>query len=337
MDIKSYFLGASPAVFRQMEPGAALSPESAGDGAGVIWHDLLLPESDSAFEGTAGDASTGKLHSFLSGLNIPEDIITACTASIRFPEVEPFAGGVFVRYPGRASWDAEKAFYILFICIENVLISIRRTESPLLSRAAQLLRGGSRVEEQSSQGLLAFLMDSSSDINTQFYMSARAAVEEMADLVDDVPESVNVDDLIPLRRAVGKLYSHFEDQFYCMSLLQTFQGTALSFAQLRGVMRDVLDSQNHVTRSQQQLEARMRDLHNDCTLYLQRKTDHRLRVLTVLTTICMPLSVIAGVYGMNFKHMPELEAPYGYYAVLGLMAALVGGLLLFFYKRGWFK
>lgn len=62
-----------------------------------------------------------------------------------------------------------------------------------------------------------------------------------------------------------------------------------------------------------------------------------MKVLTLISTIMLPLTFIAGVYGMNFEHMPELKAHWGYPAVLGLMAATAGGLLLWFRKRGWFE
>jgi magnesium transporter len=62
-----------------------------------------------------------------------------------------------------------------------------------------------------------------------------------------------------------------------------------------------------------------------------------MKVLTVVSAIFIPLTFIAGVYGMNFKYMPELQYPYGYYTIVGIMIALGVGLFLFFLKRGWLK
>jgi magnesium transporter len=62
-----------------------------------------------------------------------------------------------------------------------------------------------------------------------------------------------------------------------------------------------------------------------------------MKVLTVVSSIFIPLTFIAGVYGMNFRHMPELEYPYGYYTVVGFMFLVGLGLFLFFLKRGWLK
>jgi magnesium transporter len=60
-----------------------------------------------------------------------------------------------------------------------------------------------------------------------------------------------------------------------------------------------------------------------------------MKVLTIIATIFIPLTFIAGVYGMNFHNMPELEWEYGYFAVLGVMGAIMVGMLLFFRRKGW--
>ena len=57
--------------------------------------------------------------------------------------------------------------------------------------------------------------------------------------------------------------------------------------------------------------------------------------LTVITTIFMPLTFIAGVYGMNFEYMPELSWRYGYFLVLGLMILIALMMFRFFVKKGW--
>ncbi|MDQ1291273.1 MAG: magnesium transporter [Nitrospirota bacterium] len=60
-----------------------------------------------------------------------------------------------------------------------------------------------------------------------------------------------------------------------------------------------------------------------------------MRVLTVITTIFMPLSFIASIYGMNFEYMPELKSEWGYPAVLGSMGVIAAGMLIAFRQRRW--
>ncbi len=70
---------------------------------------------------------------------------------------------------------------------------------------------------------------------------------------------------------------------------------------------------------------------------MSNKMNEVMQVLTVVSTIFIPLTFIAGVYGMNFEYMPELKTRWGYFGSLGLMAAIAGGLILFFWRRGWFE
>jgi len=66
-----------------------------------------------------------------------------------------------------------------------------------------------------------------------------------------------------------------------------------------------------------------------------KRTSEIVRLLTIVSAILLPLTVVTGIYGMNFEHMPELRARYGYFVVLGLMAVVVIGLLLAFRRLGW--
>jgi len=58
--------------------------------------------------------------------------------------------------------------------------------------------------------------------------------------------------------------------------------------------------------------------------------------LTIVSTIFIPLTFIAGVYGMNFDNMPELHWRYGYFFILVMMGAVVAGMIFWFRHKGWF-
>jgi len=68
---------------------------------------------------------------------------------------------------------------------------------------------------------------------------------------------------------------------------------------------------------------------------LSNKLNEIMKVLTIITTIMMPLSLIAGIYGMNFQYMPELKWKFGYLWALGLMAFVVIVMLIYFKKKKW--
>lgn len=65
------------------------------------------------------------------------------------------------------------------------------------------------------------------------------------------------------------------------------------------------------------------------------RTNEVMKILTIFSVFFLPLNFIAGVYGMNFKYMPELENPYGYFGALAFMAVVTGLIAYWFHKRNW--
>jgi magnesium transporter len=68
---------------------------------------------------------------------------------------------------------------------------------------------------------------------------------------------------------------------------------------------------------------------------ISNRTNDVMRILTIITTIFMPLTFLAGIYGMNFEYMPELQQPMGYPAVLIICGIIAAGMFVFFRRKGW--
>jgi magnesium transporter len=68
---------------------------------------------------------------------------------------------------------------------------------------------------------------------------------------------------------------------------------------------------------------------------VSNKMNEVMKVLTIMASIFIPLTFIAGIYGMNFEWMPELQWQYGYFAVLGIMFLVLVGMLIFFKRKHW--
>ena len=69
---------------------------------------------------------------------------------------------------------------------------------------------------------------------------------------------------------------------------------------------------------------------------ISNKMNQIMKTLTIIATIFMPLTMITGIYGMNFEHMPELKMKYGYYAVWAVMVLVAAFMLAVFKRRRWF-
>ena len=62
-----------------------------------------------------------------------------------------------------------------------------------------------------------------------------------------------------------------------------------------------------------------------------------MKLLTLVSTVFIPLTFIAGIYGMNFENIPELKWKYGYFITWGVIVCITGALIYYFYKKGWLK
>ncbi len=65
------------------------------------------------------------------------------------------------------------------------------------------------------------------------------------------------------------------------------------------------------------------------------RTNEIMKVLTLMASIFIPLTFVAGIYGMNFGHMPELHSRNGYFVVWGVMIFLATCMVIYFKRRGW--
>lgn len=105
--------------------------------------------------------------------------------------------------------------------------------------------------------------------------------------------------------------------------------------QNRIYIRDIYD---HIFQAIETVEIYRDTLSNLQDLYhssLSNKMNEIMKVLTIITTIFIPLSFIAGVYGMNFENMPELQWKYGYFLILSLMTVISIVMLFAFKRKKW--
>ena len=99
------------------------------------------------------------------------------------------------------------------------------------------------------------------------------------------------------------------------------------------------DLREHIHRVKGHADSVQKDIEVAVQLHfasVSHQTNRIMRTLTVMSAIFFPLTLITGIYGMNFRYMPELDWHNGYYFVLGLLTAVGGGLAWAFKRRGFF-
>jgi magnesium transporter len=103
----------------------------------------------------------------------------------------------------------------------------------------------------------------------------------------------------------------------------------------RRQIRSLNDKVTYLRRDIENMHQRVIGLREAYNSSLTANLNETIRTLTVIATIVLPLTLISGIYGMNFDVMPELRSPYGYYFALSLMAAVGGGMIGYFKWKRW--
>ena len=226
--------------------------------------------------------------------------------------------------------------YLSVICVPRLLATIRTSKIAEVDRLSQDDDQQVQLNEGTKSALLYAILDSLTDRLVKAATESRDEIRRMSRLMDAQSHAVNVDEIISLKRSVQDITTIAEDQLYCISALVPVDSAAFPIAHQRDYLRDATRNYEAALRVLHRYEARAAELYQQYLSSLHAKTESRLRVLTILSTICMPLTLIAGIYGMNFSRMPELQVSWGYPATLVTMAGIALGQIWYFYKRGWF-
>ena len=227
----------------------------------------------------------------------------------------------------------EKEFGFGFYIHKGHLLFIDDTEriQKIVSRLPEIKATDTTLEARFFLELLEFFINDDV-LYLQRYEDMLASVEE--ELLNDEVEEFNTD-MLRYRREILILNGYYQQftEFVQMIAENKNQLFNAEDCRLFRVLSNRADRLYDNTKMLREYTAQLRELYKSQLDVAQNRT---MRVLTVVTTIFMPLSVIVGWYGMNFVHMPELVSKYGYIGVIILSVLVVIGEVLFFKKKKWF-
>ena len=195
--------------------------------------------------------------------------------------------------------------------------------------------GTTRIRKRDSEYLWYALIDAVVDHYLYVIEQLASRVDRLEDLVwsrddsADIPESVQAlrSEMMVVRRALRPLRDEIES--IVKEPPEWFSEDIQPFmSDLRTQVLLISDSLDHMRES---LSGVM-DAHLSL---LSMRMNEIMQVLTIMGSIFIPLTFIAGIYGMNFSFMPELQAQWGYPMVWAVMLAVGIGMITFFRRRGW--
>jgi magnesium transporter len=251
------------------------------------------------------------------------------------PKMEDYGDYIFVvlkmLYPGENK-DEIEAEQVSLIFGSNFVISLQEHEGDVFNPVRDRIRKGKgRIRKTDSDYLAYALIDAIVD---NYFLILENVGEKIEDTEQQLatnpsPETLQYirelkNEMIFLRKSLWPLRELINGLERCEStLIHETTGAYL---------RDVYD---HTIQIIDTVESYRDMISGMVDLYLSsisNKMNEVMKVLTIFASIFIPLTFVAGVYGMNFEFMPELTWRWGYFALLGFMA-LIGVSLVFYFKR----
>lgn len=263
-------------------------------------------------------------------------LLDAFTAPGQVSRVMPVNRSLFLEFSVVESWDHPQLRRLSIFHRDDLLITVHTHPIPGLQAVIDGLGQQPPEDVHTTSTLLYQLLDRVVDDTFRMLMIARSAIVDLNDLYDEEPDDLEDRDIHGTRRAIGRLAMACEDQYYAISALQALDQNPLHLTLPREYVRDLLGHAEYANRYVTRLDDRAKELKFLLSTNVQQRSESRLRTLTILMAVFNPLTFIAGIYGMNFQHMPELSWAHGYPFAIGLMALVAGLLLILFWRRGWF-
>ncbi len=190
------------------------------------------------------------------------------------------------------------------------------------------------VRQKGADFLVYQLLDAILD---NYFETIEATNDEMKDLEKIILTDPSQKSLIELEQMkqvaemIKKSMNPFKDALKVISSRKTIfiQNDNTKYFQ---------DLANSCTSAIEEIDSTIKSLEGLTNIYfssLSQKMNETMKVLTTVATVFIPLTFIAGIYGMNFENMPELHQENGYFVTLGAMGAVFLGMLFYFKKKKW--
>ncbi len=205
------------------------------------------------------------------------------------------------------------------------------------SKAEQMIDVIRRTKRWRNPSLERFLYDFLEQIVSRDLPIMEGYESELDAIEDSIlagEEGTNLMRVNEIRSAIRELRVHYEQLIDMAQELEENENGFFSDENLRYIhlFMNRMQRLHDTSSSLRDHTMQVRDLYHG---QLEVRQNHIMTLLTVVTTIFMPLTLIAGWYGMNFRYMPELDKHWGYPVVIAVCVVIVVVSLIFFKKKKW--
>jgi magnesium transporter len=224
---------------------------------------------------------------------------------------------------------------ISFILGNNFLVTFQESDNPWFEPVRALLENPSgKIRQTGLDYLLYSLVDLIVD---QYYEISEAIgdqLEELEDMILENPTRELWENNRLIKKQINSIRKLLLPALEAINKLNRFKPEIIG----KDVLRYFNDVDDHLIQVLDYMDTHRElsaELKENYLSNINFRMNQVMKLLTIITTIFIPLSFIAGIYGMNFHYMPELEWRYGYFGVLTLMLCIIIGMLVYFRKKKW--
>ena len=282
------------------------------------------------------EASHEELGKFLTPLDLHPLQLAHCLDSVDDPGVVSFGKSVLMEYPAAFDQRSAERAYLTILLKAPVLVTARHGPVPALDELVQNLTGDKAPQVLHLPQLLYLVLDQFADLNVEAQIAIRDHILRLTKSIAETPDGVSANELSAMRWQVENLVSFIEDQLYCISSLNASDNEALRDPHRKAYIQDLVSETEIAQRGVYRLESRVSALYNDYQVAGNDRVEHRLRLLTIISAITLPLGLIAGLLGMNVGGLPGTTLSFGFIIVVAVMLLIVFVEYWYFKHRGWF-
>jgi magnesium transporter len=195
--------------------------------------------------------------------------------------------------------------------------------------------GGGRIRQRNADYLAYALLDAIVDNYFVVLENLDENIEAIQQAALDNPVPATLHRIHSLKRELVSIRRQLWPLREAVSIFQKTENPLIS-KDLAPYLHDVYE---HSFQALDTIESMREMLVSSLETYMSsvsNRMNEIMKVLTIISTIFIPLTFIAGIYGMNFEHMPELKWPFGYAAILAVMGISAAAMVAFFKRKKWF-
>ncbi len=219
---------------------------------------------------------------------------------------------------------------------DKIILTFQEKKSELFNSLKKRIKEDiGAIRKRSSDYLLYAILDSIIDhyiVISEYFNDKLDSIE--MELLDKI-EKVKLERIYNIRKEIIQFKRSIYPIRDVVSLFEKIDEPTIS-NYIKVFIRDLYD---HTIQVIESTDSHRETIYALLDLYMNRvsnKTNEIMKVLTVMSSIFIPLTFIAGVYGMNFDNMPELHFKYGYFVIIGFMISVFLFMLIYFRGKKWF-